>query len=244
MTDDELLTVLYRATDAVHGALSTLTDWGPSGVRPGQYQLDLVADAVALEVLLDAGLGVLSEESGTTEGDRPLLAVLDPVDGSTNASQGIPFFSTSLCVLDEAGPRVAVVVNQATGVRYEAVRGGGARRDDQPIKPSARTSLGESIVAISGFPGTPPGWAQFRALGAASLELCAVADGQLDAYAVIGTSALYPWDYLGGLLVCEEVGAVVADRQGQPLVLRSATLRRPVAAGSTALLDTLLRAFP
>ena len=86
MDDADLLAVLHRATDAVVEALDVHDDWGPSGRRQGQYVSDLAADRAAIEVLEDAGLRVLSEESGLGAGDGP-VAVLDPLDGSTNASR-------------------------------------------------------------------------------------------------------------------------------------------------------------
>jgi fructose-1,6-bisphosphatase/inositol monophosphatase family enzyme len=238
--DVRLLQVLDDAVLAVRHALDSLDDWGPAGTRPGQYRLDLAADGAALPVLHGAGLAVLSEESGAT-GDGPsgLLAVIDPVDGSTNAHRGIPYYSTSICVLDADGPRAGVVVNQATGTRYAAVRGDGATRDGEAIAPSGCEELGEAIVGISGFPRRHPGWAQFRALGAASLECCAVAEGVLDAYMLAGRSTLYGWDYLAGLLVCTEAGASSAERDGRELIVRDAQTRRPVVAATGALVERL-----
>ena len=241
MDADPLLGPLREAALAVAEALAGLEDWGPNGERPGQYRLDVAADAAALAVLRQAGLAVFSEESGRT-GDGPLLAVLDPVDGSTNAYHGIPFYSTSICVLDEAGPRVALVANQVSGARYEAVRGGGAWRDGQPLAPSGRERIGEAIVGIAGFPDRDLGWAQFRALGAASLELCAVAEGSLDAYLQVGHAGIFPWDYLGGLLVCREAGALVVDPEGRDLLEPVPERRRPVAAATRPLLDEILNA--
>ena len=236
MDDVRLLEVLDEAVAAVQSALGELDDWGPSGGKPGQYRLDLAADGAALPVLHGAGLTVLSEESGLTEaGSSGLLAVVDPVDGSTNAHRGVPFYSTSICVLDTEGPRVGLVVNLASGTRYAAVRGAGAERDGQRISPSSCTELGQAIVGISGFPVRHPGWAQFRALGAASLECCAVAEGVLDAYTVVGRSTLYGWDYLAGLLVCREAGATEGERDGKDVVVRDATSRRPVLAATSEL---------
>ncbi len=241
MNDVRLLEVLDEAVAAVRAALDVLDDWGPSGGKPGQYKLDLAADGAALPVLHGAGLAVLSEESGRT-GDGPsgLLAVIDPVDGSTNAHRGVPFYATSICVLDVEGPRVGVVTNQATGVRFAAARGAGAERDGRQIAPSGCDDLGRAIVGISGFPGLAPGWAQFRALGAASLECCAVAEGVLDAYVVVGRSTLYGWDYLAGLLVCREVDAAARERDGRELVVRDASSRRPVVAATAELADRLV----
>ncbi len=240
MDDVRLLAVLDEAVHAVRGALDVLEDWGPSGGKPGQYRLDLAADGAALPVLHGAGLAVLSEESGVT-GDGPsgLLAVIDPIDGSTNAHRGVPFYSTSICVLDAEGPRVGLVTNQATGQRYAAVRGGGAEKDGKAIAPSECRDLEGAIVGISGFPGLHPGWAQYRALGAASLECCAVAEGVLDAYLVVGASTLYGWDYLAGLLICREVGVAEGERQGRDLIVRDDSRRRPIVAATRQLAERL-----
>ena len=240
MDDVRLLEVLDEAIGAVRRALDVLEDWGPSGKKPGQYRLDLAADGAALPILHGAGLAVLSEESGMTgDGGSGLLAVIDPIDGSTNAHRGVPFYSTSICVLDADGPRVGVVTNQASGVRYAAVRGAGAEKDGRAIVPSGCEDLEAAIVGISGFPGHHPGWAQYRALGAASLECCAVAEGVLDAYLVVGRSTLYSWDYLAGLLICREVGVAESERDGRDLAVRDASPRRPIVAATRRLADRL-----
>src|SRR5256885_257856 len=240
MTDEYLLEVPHAGATAIRAALDELDDWGLAGTRPGQYRSDLAADEVAIAILQKAGLGVLSEESGVTDGDRDVIVVLDPVDGSTNAGRGIPWYATSLCALDADGARAALVVNQANGVRFEAVRGGGARVDGTSIHPSGCTELGRAVVGLSGYPGHHLGWKQFRALGAAALDLCAVAAGVLDGYIDCSRDAHGPWDYLGGMLVCQEAGAEIADAPGRDLIVRGHGDRRtPIAAGSKALLDEI-----
>ena len=238
MDDTELLEVLHATATAIADALADLDDWGLADTRPGQYRHDLVADAAGLAVLDDAGVGVLSEESGTRGLERDLVVVIDPVDGSTNASHGIPWYATSLCAVDADGPRAALVVNQASGVRFEAVRGGGARKDGRPIAPSGCDRLDQAIVGFSGYPPGHYGWNQYRCLGAAALDLCGVAEGMLDGYGVVGGSSLGSWDYLGGLLVCVEAGAVVTDLGHRELVtLSHAERRAPFAAATPALLE-------
>lgn len=240
MDDDALLAVLHQGATAVADALAGLGDWGPAGTREGQYRSDLVADAAAIEVLDRAGFGVLSEESGIHAGDREVVVVLDPLDGSTNAARGIPWYATSLCAVDARGPRAAVVVNQSSGIRFEASRGGGARRDGEPIRASRCTDLGQAIVGFSGYPRKYFGWSQYRQLGAAALDLCAVAEGVLDGYAVVGSSSLGSWDYLGGMLICTEAGAVITESLGRELVVVDHEARRtPVAAGTAELLRAL-----
>jgi myo-inositol-1(or 4)-monophosphatase len=243
VSPSDLLEVLDAAAGAVRTALDDLTDWGLANTRPGQYQSDLAADSAAIEVLVGAGLGVLSEESGLTEGDRELLAVLDPVDGSTNASRGLPWFATSICVLDNEGPLAALVVNQATGEHFDAVRGGGARRNGSPTGPTDCKAMADALVGLTGSPSVRLGWRQVRALGAAALDLCAVACGHLDAYLDCSAASHGPWDYLGGLLVCEEAGAVVADAHHRELVTRAPDDKRaPVAAATPELLADALAA--
>jgi myo-inositol-1(or 4)-monophosphatase len=244
MDDEDLLAVVSKASRAVRDALAHFDDPRQPGLRPGQYGLDLVADSAALAVLHEGGLAVLSEESGITsppgpESDR-FLVILDPVDGSTNAAHGIPWFATSLCVVDERGPRVALVENQATGVRFEAVRGAGAWRDGRTIKPSSCRQINEAVIGVSGLPRHRPPWSQYRALGSAALDHCAVAEGVLDGYLVVGGSSLRVWDYLGGMLVCTEAGAVVEDLDGAELVVRDEGRRRPAAAATPDLLSQLL----
>jgi len=234
---------LGQAADAVVAALADWARWGPSGEKVGQYASDLAADVAAHEVLDAAGVGVLSEESGLQRADAEVVVVVDPLDGSTNASRRLSWWATSFCAIDAHGPAAAVVVDLVNGTRYEATRGGGARRDGEAILPSGATVLGDSIVGISGMPPRSLGWRQFRALGASALDLCAVADGRLDAWVDCSPDAHGSWDYLGALLVCAEAGAPMVDALGRDLVvLGHAARRTPLAAATPELLAALVEA--
>jgi fructose-1,6-bisphosphatase/inositol monophosphatase family enzyme len=234
VTDDDLLDVLRETAAAVRAALDVLEDWGLAGTRPGQYRSDLAADEAALAVLDRAGLGVLSEETGLHNADRDVIVALDPVDGSTNASRRLPWYASSLCAIDGDGARVAFVVNQATGESFEAVRGGGARTNGETaIRASTTDTLGAAVVGLSGWPPRHGGWKQMRALGAAALDMCAVAAGRLDAYLDFSWNAHGPWDYLAGMLICQEAGATVVDAFGRDLVCLEHDCRRTPVAGAT-----------
>ncbi len=246
MNNAALLQLLHDTADAVGAALKTHEDWGlVGGDRDDEYKHDVVADAAALAVLGKAPVGILSEESGFAHPDRDVIVVVDPVDGSTNASHRLPWFATSLCAVDRDGPVAAVVVNIATGTRFAATRGGGATQDGRVLAAPKAVRLSDAIVALSGLPPAHLGWRQFRALGASALDLCAVAAGTLDAFVdCIDTPSHGPWDYLGGMLVCKEAGAVVVDRYGAELVvLDHAARRSPLAAGSSALLAEVQQAL-
>jgi myo-inositol-1(or 4)-monophosphatase len=241
---DRLLAVFQETCDAVRAALDSTPDWGLAGTRHGQHHSDLTADAAALEVLGGAGLDVLSEESGITDFDGSLLVVVDPLDGSSNAARGIPWYATAICALDADGPLAAVVANQATGERFSATRGGGAFRDGSPIRPTECADISQAMVGITAWPREHLGWRQFRAMGAAALDICAVAAGVTDGFLDCTVNGIHGvWDYLAAFLVCTEAGASVGEAAGRDWALRDPTMRRaPVAAATSQLLSQLTAA--
>src|SRR5256885_8540346 len=158
MTPDELFVVFDDAAKAARTALEPLTGAArrERTDRPGQYALGLVADAVGLPILHEAGLAVVSEESGRSgRGDAAITVVLDPVDGSTNCSRDIPYWSISLCAVDAGGPLCALVTNPATRVRPTAPRGAGAGGGGEELAPSAVRPGREPGIAVPGLPRQP-----------------------------------------------------------------------------------------
>jgi myo-inositol-1(or 4)-monophosphatase len=238
---DAVLGVFNTAADVVADVLGRTSDWGPSGQRDSQYAFDVTADDACLKVLYDAGFAVFSEESGITGDAAAPLVVVDPVDGSTNASRGVPWFATALCLLNEGQPKVSLVANHATGQRWTAVAGGGAFLNGERIQHSGCTTLRSAVVAMSGLPRHHYGWGQFRVLGASAPDLCLVASGVLDAWCDMHRGGHGLWDYAASALVCMEVGAVVGDVFGRDLFTSDPTDRRsPIAAATQELFDAFL----
>ena len=237
-SNEEILAVLNETAEAVSVVLRANKDWSLSGLRDTQYSVELRADSAALEVLHGAGVAVLSEESEITGtfGDDDLCVVMDPLDGSTNASRGVQWFATALCAIDKNGMRAGLVVNQANGIdRYWATTGGGAFHNGVAMRPSACVDLSEAVVGVSGIPKQRPKWGQFRALGAAALDICLVADGVIDAWIDFNTHGV--WDYLASALICQEAGAQIAEHQDRDLVVHQHGQRRtPIVAATPELL--------
>ncbi len=226
-----------RLADELSERLEHLEGWGLTGAVPGQYEHDVVADELIVPPLLDAGLRVLTEESGFS-GSGDITVVVDPVDGSTNAARGLPWYATSLCAVDDQGLLASGVYNLALGDRFVAVRGEGT--DDTP---SQCTSLSDAIVAFSGYPDRHLGWRQYRTYGAAALDMCAVATGTFDAYVDVD-GAHGVWDYLGALLFCAESGCAVGELNDADLVVLDSEARRgPIVAATAELLDELRAAL-
>lgn len=102
---------------------------------------------------------------------------------------------------------------------YVAHEGGGATLNGEPIRVSTETELELALVA-TGFGYTTerraeqaqvvrqliPRVRDVRRMGAASVDLCSVASGRLDAYYERG---LHPWDYAAGALIAREAGAAI-----------------------------------
>ncbi len=194
------------------------------------------------------GFSLLMEESGKTAGsDTEHRWIVDPIDGTTNFIHGIAHFAISIA-LERAGEIVAAVVyNPITDEMFTAERGRGAYLNDRRrLRVAARRSLSQAVVAC-GIPHLGRGdherfqaemarvqavAAGLRRFGAASLDLCWVAAGRVDAYWERG---LEPWDIAAGLLIVREAGGTVGDIDGQPDVLKTGN----VLAGNDELFNQL-----
>ena len=243
--DAELLGILVEAADAAAVAFGADADRGLVAGSAVQHASDLRTDAAVRAVLRAAGLRILSEESGGPEPGAGPVVVVDPLDGSTNAAHGIGWWATSLCVVDDVGPRVALVRNLVSGEVFTAVRGAGAFLDGAPLVPRRRAAaLTDALVLVSGLPRVHPGWRQFRAFGAVALDLCAVAAGRADAYLDCSVDAHGPWDHGAAVLVCAEAGVTVVDALGRDLVPCDHAARRTPVAGEAAVVADLVARWP
>jgi len=172
---------------------------------------------------------ILGEEGDDLHGTSGVRWIVDPVDGTVNLLYGVPAYAVSIAaeVQGPEGPEVVagVVLNAATGVEYAAARGAGATRNGQPIRtrpqgPVDRRLVGTGFAYLresrvrqaEAFTRLLPEIRDIRRMGACSLDLCAVAEGSLDAYLEEG---VHLWDHAAGGLVATEAGAVVRTSPGR-----------------------------
>jgi myo-inositol-1(or 4)-monophosphatase len=170
---------------------------------------------------------IVAEESGPLNGNGAGRWYLDPLDGTTNFTHGLPIFAISLAYADAQGLRLGVVYDVMHQELFSAERGRGAWLNDAPIHTSASAELVDSLL-VTGFPydlhtsaeNNLDNFARFalraqgvRRLGSAALDLCYVAAGRFDGYWEIKLS---PWDYAAGALIAQEAGAQVTDIDGGP----------------------------
>lgn len=187
--------------------------------------------------------GLLGEEGGERTGGSGLRWIIDPLDGTINYMYGLPNWAVSIAVgsvtqpSDESSTWTAlagVVHVPAQQTTYVAELGRGARRHYgsgmTELAPSDCLDVSRALIA-TGFSYDAvrrqdqgrvvamllPQVRDIRRLGAASIDLCLVADGKIDAFY---ESGLAPWDRAAGELIAREAGvhvtAVEAHRTNDP----------------------------
>jgi myo-inositol-1(or 4)-monophosphatase len=205
-----------------------LRRWGTAAaVRAKTSETDFVTDAdLASESLIRSSLlaarprdGIVGEELPPTSGTSGLTWVVDPLDGTLNYLHGRPQWAVSIAAEVGGQPCAGVVFAPALGVTYRAVAGQGAWVNERRMSGPRRDVPSQAVVGTGfcyrrdGRAGQAavltrllPWVADVRISGAASLDLCAAADGALDAYCEAG---LAHHDYAAGVLIAAEAGLTV-----------------------------------
>ncbi len=181
------------------------------------------ADKAAEKLLIDhikstyPSHSILSEESGETNSSDEYRWIIDPLDGTTNFSSGLPLFSVSIGIEHNGQPLIGVVFAPYLNELFHAIAGEGAFLNGQPIHASNESNLAHAVVA-TGFPVDKdknpdnnidnvarvlPHVRGLRRLGSAAIDICYVAAGYLGAYWELN---LHKWDVSAGLLILAEAG--------------------------------------
>jgi myo-inositol-1(or 4)-monophosphatase len=203
-------------------------DIGAGGDRT--MELDRAAEAVVLQELAalhDRGerFSVLSEEVGLRSfGAEHPLVLVDPVDGSLNAKQGVPVFGLMLAVLD--GPTIddalaGCVLNLNNGELWTAIRGQGAWRAGKPLSVIPRQDAGR--IQVLGLESTTRSIAvarplieraaKIRILGSMALSIAHTASGGFDVFCA--PIPVRVFDMAASLLLLSEAGGVATDLEGK-----------------------------
>ncbi|WP_426993148.1 inositol monophosphatase family protein [Methylomonas sp. CM2] len=244
------LETIVRAAGAI--AMTYFNDLDQLAVSKKSAR-DLVTEAdVAVEHYLKQALtekwpeyGFWGEESGQTANQNQRW-IVDPIDGTHSFSKGQYFWGVSVA-LEIAGELVVgAVYGPALDDYYCAAKGQGAWKNGKPIRVSDETSLAASMVS-TGFAclrqylpdNNLPRFCRIaqattgqRRMGSAALDLCTVADGQVDAF---WEQELNLYDVAGGALVVLEAGGTLTDFQGNPGVFP-----KQILATNGKILDQLL----
>ncbi len=186
----------------------------------------LVIDAIKARYPDDA---ILAEESGEHAGvlrddgsHNGRTWVIDPLDGTVNYANGIPYYCVSIGLVVDDRPSVGVIFDPAREDLYDATADGPARLDGSVIRASTKEVLSDYVVslAVIGSGGLmrerriAPRIRIHRRMGSAALSLAYVANGRFDAF--VQNGGLSPWDVAAAGLIAERSGAVVTSIVGGP----------------------------
>ena len=211
---------------------------------------NIVTDVdLEMEALIFARLGrefpqikLLGEESAAVRADDGYVWIVDPLDGTRNYASGIPFFSLVIGLALDGEVLVGVNYDPMRREMFHAQRGKGAFLNNEPMRVSQKANIDDCILGMDMSYNNQgaanglgvvlslwPGMQTVRIMGSSALGISYAAAGRTDLYF---HHQLEPWDQVAGILLVEEAGGVVTDRNGKRaglysdgLVASSAALR-------------------
>lgn len=187
------------------------------------------------------GYDILGEEDGGSYGKHDFCWIIDPIDGTTNFAKGIPWYAISIGLYFQGQPVLGVVHNPESGQLYHALKGSGSwlmkpGAAERRLQVSPVQSIEQSLF-LTGFYYdrgdilvrtledmknlTMEGCLGIRRFGAASLDLCLIAEGSAEAYF---EHFLNVWDFAAGGLIASEAGAWLGRTDGGPLPLGKSSI--------------------
>ncbi len=167
---------------------------------------------------------------------------LDPLDGTSNFSTGLPYFAISLALIKDNQCIMGLVYDPTRDECFSAIKGSGAWLNDQPIIQKDVPEKLSECIAIVDFKRLPtelsvklssrPPYRSQRSFGAAALDWCWLATGRSQLF-LHGKQML--WDYAAGLLIAQEAGCIACDLHGKPIFEQSLQPKKVLAAVNESL---------
>jgi myo-inositol-1(or 4)-monophosphatase len=210
---------------------------------------DIAVDTLLKLRLLNArpNYGWLSEETADDPARLEVrrLFVVDPIDGTAAYVRGKPWFTVCIAVVEDGQPVAAVVHAPELGETYEAIVGGGARLNGEPIRPSDRTELEGAAVLGDARMFEDPRWPQpwppmaIASRNSIAYRLVQVACGAFDA--ALALTPKCDWDLAAADLIAREAGACITDHRGLGFAYnRPAPKQRSVLCAAPGLCELIL----
>ena len=234
--------MLEFAVNVVKGAGQILLDHFGKGmeVRSKSSEIDLVTEVdLASERFIVETIRnqypehrILSEEEIEDSGASEYFWIIDPLDGTVNYAHGYPVFCVTMALQYRGDLILGVTHDPIRNETFTVEKDKGVFCNGHSLKVSKTRRLVESLLA-TGFPYTRatikdnnlpefnqvlPKVQGIRRGGSAALDLAYVAAGRFDGY---WEAHLSPWDWAAGVLMIQEAGGIVTDRNSQPWTFES-----------------------
>ncbi|MDQ3881301.1 MAG: inositol monophosphatase, partial [Chloroflexota bacterium] len=218
-----------RAGGLLMGSFGKVQRIDRKSARDVVTDVDFTSEALIIDAIRERfpDDGILAEESGAHAGARDAgrgangrVWLIDPLDGTVNYANGIPFFCVSIALATDGRPSVGVVLDPARGDCYTATREGPARLNGLDVHTSDKDAIADFVISLTvvGRGGLSRERAIGREvriprrMGSAALALAYVASGRFDAFVQSGGLSL--WDVAAAGLIAERGGATVSDVTG------------------------------
>ncbi|AAB98091.1 TPA: bifunctional fructose-bisphosphatase/inositol-phosphate phosphatase [Methanocaldococcus jannaschii] len=206
---------------------------------------DKISEDIALKYLKSLNVNIVSEELGVIDNSSEWTVVIDPIDGSFNFINGIPFFAFCFGVFKNNEPYYGLTYEFLTKSFYEAYKGKGAYLNGRKIKVK---DFNPNNIVISYYPSKKIDLEKLRnkvkrvrIFGAFGLEMCYVAKGTLDAVFDVRPK-VRAVDIASSYIICKEAGALITDENGDELKfdLNATDRLNIIVANSKEMLDIIL----
>ncbi|MEZ4825880.1 MAG: inositol monophosphatase family protein [Bacteroidia bacterium] len=189
--------------------------------------VDVTAEQILKEGCrnLIPGSGFINEETEDESSANGFVWIIDPVDGTSNFTHGVPYFCISLALQKDDELVLGFVYEPLHDNLFRAEKNKGASLNGKRIHVSDKSSLQNGLVA-TGFPYENFPWRDnylevvkdimdrahgIRRMGSAALDLAFVACGRFEGFFELN---LKPWDVAAGALLVKEAGGEVTDFSG------------------------------
>lgn len=171
------------------------------------------------------GCGFITEEGTAKHQEEQYIWIVDPLDGTTNFTHGLPIYAISIALMKDNELIVGIVYEINKNEMFSAIKNSGAFCNGEAIKVSQRPMLSQSLLA-TGFPyynfdgmtkylqilsDFMKGTHGLRRMGSAAVDLVYVACGRFEGFFEYN---LKPWDVAAGALIVKEAGGTVSDFSG------------------------------
>ncbi len=244
---DEAVTLaaeLFRSRPA-----GTLT---PKGDRDYASEVDYAIESEVAKFLADRtpSIGFFGEEGGLhREGDQ--FWILDPIDGTVNFTHSLPLCGISLALVSGNKPLIGIIDLPFLGTRYRASRGEGSYCNGTRISTSTTDRISAAVVSVGDYAVGEGAESKNRArialtsilagkvlrvrmVGSAATDLAWLAAGHTDASITLSNNS---WDMAAGVVIAQEAGIKVIDRDSSDYTCNSTC----TIAATPALLDDMVR---
>jgi len=223
---DEFKNIILQAGEILKEGFYAKKDVIFKGKKDLVTKYDIAIEEFLKRKFKKFNYSIIAEESVKEEFNNSII--IDPIDGTTNFANKLPFCAISVAVYENKKPKYGFVYNPILNEFFSAKKGGGAFLNGKKIAVSKEKNFQKALIA-TGFPysnsenkkdlewvvrnlkNVLPNCQDIRRFGSAAIDLCYTANGNFEGFYEIN---LKPWDVAAGMLILSEAGGTITNNFG------------------------------